>query len=171
MATSCSTSQLPCPKAALSGAPSFGGDFVQGTPARRFIYIDVGTYAGQKNTPWSRRMIVLLNGITLEQITRALKPGHRLSASIQGTGKDGGPELRDGETDRRLDSRERLTRGLSNRATEGTETQNKIITRGVKAAMSMSTRALAVTLVLEFRRLRSAATRQDVVLRHKQAGG
>ena len=51
-----------------SGAPNFSGDFVQGTPARRFIYIDVGTYAGQKNTPWSRRMIVLLNGITLEQI-------------------------------------------------------------------------------------------------------
>src|SRR5215213_9804330 len=73
------------------GVGKFGGDFVQGTPARRFIYIDVGTYAGQKNTPWSRRMIVLLNGITREQITKALKPGHRLSASVQGTGKDGGP--------------------------------------------------------------------------------
>ena len=73
------------------GVPNFGGDFVQGTPARRFIYVDVGTYAGQKHTPWSRRMIVLLNGITLDQIKRALKPGHRLSASIKGTGKDGGP--------------------------------------------------------------------------------
>jgi len=73
------------------GAPNFSGDFVQGTPARRFIYIDVGTYAGQKNTPWSRRMIVLLNGITKEQINKALKPGHRLMAAIQGTGKDGGP--------------------------------------------------------------------------------
>ena len=73
------------------GAPNFSGDLVQGTPARRFIYVDVGTYAGQKNTPWSRRMIVLLNGITWEQINRALKPGHRLSAAIQGTGKDGGP--------------------------------------------------------------------------------
>jgi hypothetical protein len=73
------------------GAPSFSGDFVQGTPARRFVYIDVGTYAGQKNTPWSRRMIVLLNGISWEQINRALKPRHRLSATIPGTGKDGGP--------------------------------------------------------------------------------
>jgi len=72
-------------------APNFGGDFVQGTPARRFIYIDVGTYAGQKNTPWSRRMIVLLKDITRAQINRALKPRHRLSATIQGTGKDGGP--------------------------------------------------------------------------------
>ena len=73
------------------GAPNFSGEFVQGTPARRFIYVDVGTYAGQKNTPWSRRMIVLLSGITQEQISKALKPGHRLCASIQGTGKDGGP--------------------------------------------------------------------------------
>jgi hypothetical protein len=83
------------------GAPNFGGDFVQGTPARRFIYIDVGTYAGQKNTPWSRRMIVILNGITREQVNKALEPGHRLSANIQGTGKDGGPScatvhIRDG---------------------------------------------------------------------------
>jgi hypothetical protein len=77
--------------ASKSGAPNFSGDFVQGTPARRFIYVDVGTCAGQKNTPWSRRMIVLLNGITREQINKALKPGHRLSARIQGTGKDGGP--------------------------------------------------------------------------------
>ena len=71
--------------------PNFSGHFVQGTPARRFIYIDVGTCAGQQNTPWSRRMIVLLNGITRAQINQALKPGHRLSATIQGTGKDGGP--------------------------------------------------------------------------------
>ena len=74
-----------------SGAPTFSGEYVQGTPVRRFIYIDVGTYAGQKNTPWSRRMIVLLNGITSDQIRKALKPGHRLSARFQGTGKDGGP--------------------------------------------------------------------------------
>jgi hypothetical protein len=74
-----------------NGAPNFSGEFVQGTPARRFIYIDVGTYAGQKNTPWSRRMIVLLNGITSEQINKALRAGHRLCARIQGTGKDGGP--------------------------------------------------------------------------------
>lgn len=73
------------------GSPNFSGEYVQGTPARRFIYIDVGTCAGQRNTPWSRRMIVLLNGITWQQIDKALKPGHRLSARIQGTGRDGGP--------------------------------------------------------------------------------
>ncbi len=36
-------------------------------------------------------MIVLLNGITQEQINKALRPGHRLCGSIQVTGKDGGP--------------------------------------------------------------------------------
>jgi hypothetical protein len=74
-----------------TGAPNFSGEFVQGTPVRRFIYIDVGTCAGQKHTPWSRRMIVLLNGITQAQIDKALRPGHRLCADIQGTGRDGGP--------------------------------------------------------------------------------
>src|SRR5688500_18466917 len=74
------------------GAPNFGGDFVQGTPARRFIYIDVGTYAGQKNTPWSRRMKVPLQGITWPLLQKVIsKPGSTLSARIPGTGKDGGP--------------------------------------------------------------------------------
>jgi hypothetical protein len=74
-----------------AGSPHFSGEYVQGTPARRFIYIDVGTYAGQNNTPWSRRMIVLLNGITQDQINKALEAGHRLCARVPGTGKDGGP--------------------------------------------------------------------------------
>ena len=76
---------------AVADGKKFSGNFVQGTPARRFIYVDVGTCAGQRNTPWSRRMIVLLNGITREQVDKALIPGHRLCARIQGTGKDGGP--------------------------------------------------------------------------------
>ena len=74
------------------GLPNFQGPFAQGPPTKRFVYIDVGTYAGQKNTPWARRMIVPLQGITWELIHRAVrKPGHRLSARIPGTGKDGGP--------------------------------------------------------------------------------
>src|SRR5215467_1805525 len=44
--------------------PNFKGPFVQGPPASRFIYVDVGTYAGQKATKWSRRMKVPLQGIT-----------------------------------------------------------------------------------------------------------
>ena len=73
------------------GSPNFSGEFVQGTPARRFIYIDVGTYAGQRDTPWSRRMIVRLDDIAWPMIRQATTSGKRLEARIQGTGSDGGP--------------------------------------------------------------------------------
>lgn len=74
------------------GLPNFTGPFVQGPPAKRFVYIDVGTYAGQKGTPWSRRMIVPLGGITWVDIKRVLsRDGQRLVAKIPGTAKDGGP--------------------------------------------------------------------------------
>lgn len=74
------------------GQPNFLGDFAQGPPAGRFIYIDVGTYAGQKDTPWSRRMKVPLQSITWDLIRKTTrKPGYRLAARIPGTGKDGGP--------------------------------------------------------------------------------
>ncbi|HYD56711.1 MAG TPA: DUF5990 family protein [Burkholderiales bacterium] len=74
------------------GQPNFLGDFAQGPPARRFVYVDVGTYAGQKDTRWARRMIVPLQGITWQLIRKVTKkPGYRLSARIPGTAKDGGP--------------------------------------------------------------------------------
>lgn len=74
------------------GVPNFQGPFVQGPPAGRFVYVDVGTYAGQKDTQWARRMKVPLEGITWALIRKAMsKPGRGLSARIPGTGKDGGP--------------------------------------------------------------------------------
>jgi hypothetical protein len=74
------------------GLPNFLGPFVQGPAAKRFVYVDVGTYAGQKDTPWARRMIVPLGGITWALIRKVLSSsGQRLSARIPGTGKDGGP--------------------------------------------------------------------------------
>lgn len=74
------------------GLPNFLGPFTQGPPAARFIYIGVGTYAGQKNTPWSRRMKIPLQGITWPLIRMAMnKPGAKLLARIPGTAKDGGP--------------------------------------------------------------------------------
>lgn len=74
------------------GEPNFLGEFVQGPPAGRFIYIDVGTCAGQIDTPWSRRMKIPLQAITWDLIRKTIKkPGYRLAARIPGTGKDGGP--------------------------------------------------------------------------------
>ena len=74
------------------GLPNFLGQFAQGPSEGRFVYIDVGTYAGQRDTPWSRRMKVPLHGISWSLIRKLLKtPGHRLAARIPGTGTDGGP--------------------------------------------------------------------------------
>lgn len=74
------------------GGPNFLGPLVQGPPAGRFIYVDVGTYAGQKNTPWSRRMKIPLGGLTWALIEKTRgKPGQKAIAKIRGTGKDGGP--------------------------------------------------------------------------------
>jgi hypothetical protein len=83
---------LPVTDDRKDGLPNFKGPFAQGPPASRFIYVDVGTYAGQKDTPWSRRMKVPLQGITWTLIRQATrKPGNRLVARIPGKGKDGGP--------------------------------------------------------------------------------
>ncbi len=67
--------------------PHFSGQFVQGPAGDKFVYINIGTYAGQTNTPWSRRLKVPLSNITWEMI----KSGRVLVAHIPGTGKDGGP--------------------------------------------------------------------------------
>ncbi len=67
--------------------PNFGGPFVQGPTGERFVYVNIGTNAGQSNTPWSRRLKIPLSGITWEM----LRSGKALLAHIPGTGKDGGP--------------------------------------------------------------------------------
>jgi len=67
--------------------PNFLGPFVQGAAGERFVYINIGTYAGQINTPWSRRLKIPLSGITWAM----LRNGKVLVAHLPGTGKDGGP--------------------------------------------------------------------------------
>jgi Family of unknown function (DUF5990) len=69
------------------GQPNFLGPFVQGSSQERFVYIDIGTYAGQQNTQWSRRLKVPLRTINWELINK----GKTLETHIAGTGKDGGP--------------------------------------------------------------------------------
>jgi hypothetical protein len=66
--------------------PQFLGPYVQGPPAGRFVYIDIGACAGQKDTPWSRRLKVPLQGITWKMVDAG-----RLETRVPGTGKDGGP--------------------------------------------------------------------------------
>ena len=71
--------------------PDFSGSFVQGPQGERFVYLDIGTYAGQKETSWSRRLKVPLSGITWDLIDRVDKLPSVLEARVPGTGKDGGP--------------------------------------------------------------------------------
>jgi hypothetical protein len=53
-------------KTGKDGAPDFSGPFVQGPRGGRYFYIDIGTYAGQVNTCWSRRLKVPLSCITAD---------------------------------------------------------------------------------------------------------
>lgn len=74
------------------GPPNFLGSFAQGSPGERFIYIDIGTYAGQTGTGWSRRLKIPLRGITWDMIDRVLADAESLlEIQLPGTGKDGGP--------------------------------------------------------------------------------
>jgi len=66
---------------------AFGGPFVQGPPRKRFVYLDIGTYAGQADSCWSRRMKVPLDGIP----AKFLRKGGILEARVPGAGRDGSP--------------------------------------------------------------------------------
>src|SRR5689334_11406568 len=46
-----------------SADPDFKGPFVQGPLQGRFVYIDIGTLAGQTDSVWSRRLKIPLKGI------------------------------------------------------------------------------------------------------------
>jgi hypothetical protein len=74
------------------GLPNFLGPLTQGPATSRFIYIDIGKYAGQIGSCWERRIKVPLAGITWEMIERAsANPRLLIEARLPGTGKDGGP--------------------------------------------------------------------------------
>ncbi|HUD98875.1 MAG TPA: DUF5990 family protein, partial [Bryobacteraceae bacterium] len=71
-------------KAGRGGAaPVFTGPLVQGPPGQRFVYLDIGTYAGQADSCWSRRLKVPLGGISAEMtVSRAV-----LETRVPGTGR------------------------------------------------------------------------------------
>lgn len=68
------------------------GPFTQGPPAARFVYITVGTRAGQPNSPYERRAKIPLTGITPELFLGAVKdPERMLEVQFGGRGRDGSP--------------------------------------------------------------------------------
>jgi hypothetical protein len=74
------------------GAPNFLGDYAQGKPRERFLYVNSGKRAGQTDSCWDRRAKVPLGGISwalIDQL-RANK-GHVLAGHVAGAAGDGGP--------------------------------------------------------------------------------
>jgi hypothetical protein len=79
-------------KESKTSLPNFGGPYVQGPPNERFIYIDIGTAAGQINSVWTRRLKIPLRDISSETIKQMLADSSLvLETKVPGTGKDGGP--------------------------------------------------------------------------------
>ena len=72
--------------------PDFSGPYVHGPLNERFIYINIGTSAGQVNSAWNRRLKIPLRDISFETINLLLADSSfTLETKIPGTGKDGGP--------------------------------------------------------------------------------
>ncbi len=74
------------------GGYNFLGEFAQGTPTDRFVYINCGTAARQCDSPWSRRAKLKLAGIPREMVAAVIEDSKRvIEARVRGTGKDGTP--------------------------------------------------------------------------------
>jgi uncharacterized protein DUF5990 len=71
-------------------AIDFAGACVQGPRGQRFVYLDVGTMAGQIDSPWTRRIKIPLTGITPAMVRQA-SAARVLETRVPGTGRDGTP--------------------------------------------------------------------------------
>ncbi len=72
--------------------PRMLGEFAQGPPNGRFLYVNSGMRAGQAESCWDRRAKVTLMSITAAQVAALLNdPRAVLEGRIAGTGADGGP--------------------------------------------------------------------------------
>jgi hypothetical protein len=71
---------------------TFLGEFAQGTPQERFIYINSGVRAGQTGTPWERRAKLKLEFVPEKLLRSAAGATNKaIEASFPGTSSDGGP--------------------------------------------------------------------------------
>ncbi len=82
--------QIPAKENDL-GLPNFTGPLAQGPPAGRFVYLNIGKYAGQSNSQWDRRLKVPLTGIAWPSVEQAVAEKKVLQARLPGKAKDGGP--------------------------------------------------------------------------------
>jgi hypothetical protein len=73
--------------------PRFLGPVTQGPPPERFIYICIGTSAGDPHSCWTRRAKIPLKAIDNELLARVRKAGPKAGLEVKypGTGRDGSP--------------------------------------------------------------------------------
>jgi hypothetical protein len=77
-------------KQTIGSVFSLSGPFCQGAPGNRFVYINIGSYAGQAGALWSGRMKVPLPEATLHN-GQATIDQHRWFCTVPGRTKDGKP--------------------------------------------------------------------------------
>lgn len=65
----------------------FSGSFVQGPIDGRFVYINIGNYAGSLTEPWNRRLKVPLGDISMKMVSE----NNHFVSHVPGKGKDGTP--------------------------------------------------------------------------------
>ncbi|RYY27964.1 MAG: hypothetical protein EOP62_05750 [Sphingomonadales bacterium] len=76
----------------VAPGPKFFGDQVRREgPVRRFVYIRIGTMAGDHLSRWSRRMKIDIHDIGQPMIDRAIAEGRTIETRVNGTAKDGTP--------------------------------------------------------------------------------
>ncbi|MDQ7814040.1 DUF5990 family protein [Brevundimonas sp.] len=75
----------------LSSDNRFLGPFVRREgPTRRFVYIRIGTSAGDHASPWSRRAKIDIHDVPPLLLNQA-REGRTLEVVLPGRGKDGSP--------------------------------------------------------------------------------
>jgi len=76
----------------VAPGPKFFGDQVRREgPERRFVYIRIGTSAGDCLSPWTRRMKIDVHDIPQDLLDRAMAGEGVIETVVDGTGKDGTP--------------------------------------------------------------------------------
>jgi len=72
--------------------PKFFGDQVRREgPVRRFVYVRIGQSAGDRSSPWSRRMKIDIHDIASDLLDRAANGETLIETTVNGTDKDGTP--------------------------------------------------------------------------------
>lgn len=72
--------------------PKLSGPFVQGPAGGKFVYVNIGTYAGQLNSIWAGRMKVPLTNVTWNMADALLaNPKLILATTVPGTKPNGSP--------------------------------------------------------------------------------